>query len=85
MNDELIDLDRLRAMIGREVEYQGMACEVIEVLEDGPSIVLRMRGHQDLQMDQYEETARRVPGVLTIPVFTHDRSALSPAFTEVTA
>ena len=35
-----IHLDQLRNMIGIKLHYQGIPCQVVEVLEDGPSLVL---------------------------------------------
>lgn len=59
----------LRDLIGQFVEYQGIRCEVIEVLEDGPAIVLQdCNNHNTIQADQHGEAHRRVPKTRTVQV-----------------
>ena len=84
MSETPITLDQLRKMIGDKVSYQGLDYQIIEVLDDGPSVVLRSLSTRDMQMDQYEESARRVPEVVTVPVLTHDQASLSQAFADIT-
>jgi hypothetical protein len=81
MNEITITLQQLRGLIGQRVRHQGAEYHIIEVLEDGPSIVL----HSDespriIQANQYGEASRRVPRTVTIAVLTPDKSGLSDAF-----
>ena len=83
MNNIVIDIsvDRLRDLIGNEVHYDGKACQIIEILEDGPSLILQ---HSDLlthiQPDQHGEARRKVPTTVTIPVLDQERNTYSKAF-----
>ncbi|HHS97702.1 MAG TPA: hypothetical protein ENK08_07355 [Chloroflexi bacterium] len=78
-----ISLDQLRGMIGLEVRFLGWRCHVIEVLEDGPSLVLQESDTHTIQPDQYGNAGRRVPRTHTIPVLTGDRLALHPDFLDL--
>jgi len=77
-----ITLEQLRGMIGVAVRYGEGTWEVIEVLEDGPSLVLRdVTAHTRLQHDQYGDPGRRrVVRTETVPVVDETGCALHPAF-----
>ncbi|WJW76784.1 hypothetical protein QVG61_06795 [Thiohalobacter sp. IOR34] len=75
-----ISLDELRRWIGRELDFLEEPCQVLEVLSDGPAVVLCCRcGETEIQGNQYGEANRRVPRTLTIPVYTGS-GQLSDAF-----
>lgn len=78
-----ITLTQLRGMIGQEVIYQGIACRVIEVLEDGPSLVLEDLSARSLQADRFGDPRRHVPDTYTVPVLEPDRCAIHAAFLEL--
>jgi len=78
--DYKITVEDLRDLIGLRVRYGGMDCQIIEILEDGPSLVLQNDVAQAIQPDQYGEAHRRVPHTLTIPIFTDDKAELNPDF-----
>ncbi len=82
MNDStiVITLPQLRGMIGTEVRHRGMTCRVIEVLEDGPALVLQNVNQRSLQADQFGEPHRHVPDTYTVPVLGADRRFLHPDF-----
>lgn len=62
-------LHTLHALLGREVVYDGVHCQVIDVLADGPSLVLSRLGSRGvIQADQYGDARRRVPQTYTIPL-----------------
>ncbi|HKJ22830.1 MAG TPA: hypothetical protein VKA13_07050, partial [Gammaproteobacteria bacterium] len=75
-----ITVERLRSLIGVAVRHAGVDCRIIEVLEDGPSLVLQSDMGQSIQPDQYGEAHRWVPYTLTIPIFTEDKTELNPDF-----
>lgn len=61
----------MRNLIGIRVRYQGTVYEIIEVLDDGPSLVLQdYENHTTIQADQYGEAHRRVPPTLTLTIHT---------------
>lgn len=76
-----ISLNQLRQMIGLHVRHEGLTCTVIEVLEDGPSLVLQVLGRSStIQTNQYGNPNRRVPVTYTVPVLTEERDALHDEF-----
>lgn len=75
-----ISVERLRRLIGAAVRHAGVDCRIIEVLEDGPSLVLQSEMGQSIQPDQYGEAHRWVPHTLTIPVFNDEKTELNPDF-----
>jgi len=57
----------LQRMIGAQARYHDDAYQVIEVLEDGPAIVLQQLGdNTTIQADQHGDAHRRVPRTLTL-------------------
>jgi len=79
-----ITLQQLRQMIGVRVQYLQHAWQVVEVLEDGPSVVLEnLQPHRVIQQDQYGEGYRRVPHRMSVPVLSRDRQALHPEFLDL--
>ena len=80
METIIISLSQLRGMIGQQVMYQGRTCVVIEVLEQDTELVLQIEQHHTIQPDQYGDARRVVPGTITIPVLTADRTELHASF-----
>jgi len=63
------NVDHLRDLIGTRALYNGILFEIIEVLEDGPSLVLQdCEKHTTIQADQLGEAHRRVPQTMTLPI-----------------
>jgi hypothetical protein len=79
MDPIVITLDQLRGMIGLRLLHQGMACVVVEVLEDGPSLVLEAE-ETPIQGDMHGRAHRRVPETRVVPVLTADQSELHSEF-----
>ncbi len=75
-----ITLEQLRNMIGIHVYHQGVSCKAVEVLEDGPSLVLMSIDEDHIQTDQYGNPARRVPQTFTVPILTADGNSIHPAY-----
>ncbi|MFZ5593176.1 MAG: hypothetical protein ACOY4D_02725 [Pseudomonadota bacterium] len=77
-------LPQLRGLIGRRVRYRGADCQIIEVLEDEPAVILQdCEQHTMIQPDQLGEAHRRVPSTFTVPILSGDRSEINPAFLEL--
>lgn len=83
----------LRHIIGKQLNYKGHQCEVIEVLEDGPQLVLRnldvelesqesipSESRNPIQPNQFGEAHRRTPETFTIPAV--DKNQRPIAFLE---
>mgnify|MGYP001278157918 CR=1 FL=1 len=71
-------LDRLRDLIGRDCEYLGAHCRLVEVLADEGILVLERRGGlPPIQTDQYGYASHRGTEVMQIPIFGADRDHFS--------
>ncbi|MEJ2061086.1 MAG: hypothetical protein P8Y64_11485 [Gammaproteobacteria bacterium] len=72
-------LQELQTLIGRKVVVDDVPCELIEVLSEGPAIVLlKLSGDKIIQHDQYGDARRRVTQTYTIPVYSEVDSGLHP-------
>ncbi len=72
---------KLEGLIGLELEFLGEVCQVIEVLEEPPALVLQCSWEDTvIQSTQFGDANRRVPRTITIPVFRSDGSGLHPDF-----
>jgi len=80
MSDIVITLDQLRGMIGIQVVHQGVPCKVVEVLEDGPTLVLLSIDESHIQSDQYGNPLRKVPQTFTVPVLNSTGDEIHPAY-----
>lgn len=81
MGEIVITVEQLRGMIGVHVRYQGTAYRVIEVLEDGPSLVLLDCGAETtIQPNLLGNPTRRVPHTETVRVLSEDRRELHSEF-----
>ena len=81
MDEIVITLEQLRGMIGLKVRHHGLSCQVIEVLEDGPPLVLQdCKATSTIQANQFGDANRRVPQTQTIPVLTPDKKELHALF-----
>ena len=75
------DMTRLRSLIGVQVRYQNRLCQVIEILEDEPALILQeLDQRSTIQPDQHGEAHRRVPPTITVPVLDKDGTHYSRAF-----
>lgn len=78
MSDPRKTIERLRAMIGRQLRYQGMPCTLVEVLADPPVVVLRpIGGEPVIQADNFGKAVRHAPPFFELPVFAPDGASLS--------
>ena len=73
-------VERLRGMIGVCVCYRGANCFVMEVLEDGPSLVLQDTSQTDIQDNKFGDPHRRVARTYTVPVIDEDGEGFHPEF-----
>jgi len=79
MSELVISLQQLRGMIGINLYHNNKACQVVEVLEDGPSLVLQYF-ENDIQKNQHGNAHRRVPETFCIPILSNDKTELSGPF-----
>lgn len=73
----------LNGLAGRHVEYRGTRYMILEVLPEGPAVVLQSLSEDSraLQDDQYGNPSRRVPYTLTVALLDASGSGLNPALT----
>ena len=84
MSEKLpITVIELRAMIGMAVYYQGNHGTIIEVLEDGPSLVLQSASSASIQSNLHGHPTRRSPHTLTVRVLSENGTALHKEFLDL--
>lgn len=76
-----VTLEQLHTFIGRRVRHHDIECQIIEILEDGPALVLQdCEQHAVIQADQHGEAHRRVAPIFVIPLHDDAAGELNPAF-----
>ena len=76
--------NHLRSLIGHAVKFRGRELRIVEILEDGPSLVLEQaQGARAIHGNQYGEAGRRSPDTWTLPVFASDGATVNPLITEL--
>jgi hypothetical protein len=84
MPDTHLSLEQLRGPIGRRINYQRLDCQIIEVLKDGPSMVLQeCTARTVIQDDQYGEGHRRVAPTFSIPLWDAHSGEINPMSAEL--
>ncbi len=78
-----VPAQQLRALIGTRIQHLGLACRLIEVIDDGPAVVLQCEQDRVIQEDQHGAPTRHAPRTFTIPVFTGNRQGLNPDFLDL--
>ena len=77
-------LPTLRELIGTRVQYQEQTCQIIEVLEDGPMLVLQCGNHEQvIQTNQYGDATRLAPKIISVPVLSEDGADYHPQFRQL--
>ena len=79
MSEIVISLNQLRGMIGIKLNYNNKACQVVEVLEDGPSLVLQYF-ENNIQNNLHGNAHRLVPETFCVPILSRDKTELSEVF-----
>jgi len=81
MNQIHISIEQLRGMLGLPVSYYGRRYRILEVLEDGPSLVLVEEGSvTEIQPGLAGGAVRRVPVTETVRVLSDDHTGLHADF-----
>jgi hypothetical protein len=76
--DDRAFLQRLRTLIGRDCEFLGKRCRLVEVLADEGTLILET--HESLppiQTDQYGQAAYRANDIMQIPILSQDGTSFS--------
>lgn len=79
-----ISLAQLQGMIGLSLRWRDLDYEIVEVLEDGPSLVAQsIAANTAIQSDVHGRARREVQQVVIIPVLNSDKTLLHPEFLEI--
>lgn len=74
----------LRNLIGRRVDFRGRRLQIVEVLAEGPALVLmEPGGARPIQATQFNQAGRRAPDTWTVPLRGPD-GAPHPLLSELT-
>lgn len=80
-----LDPDRFKNLLGQTLNYQGIPCQVIEILADPPSLVLRGRpDHPVIQPNQYGDAGDWMTETFTVALLNPRRDGLNPALPALT-
>jgi hypothetical protein len=73
-----LTLERLKALVGAELRYQGLRCTLVELVDDPPVLVLRPIGAAPvIQADNFGKPMRHAPQLFELAVFAPDGLSLS--------
>ncbi len=79
-----ISLAQLQGMIGMHLRWRAVDYAVVEVLEDGPALVVQsLTPGTAIQGDVHGRARREVQQVVVIPVLNLDKTLLHPEFLEI--
>ncbi|MEE4380199.1 MAG: hypothetical protein V2J55_22155 [Candidatus Competibacteraceae bacterium] len=79
-----IDPHSLRILLGQNLTYQGQPYRVIDILEEGPALVLQeYSGRKTIQANQHGEASRWAPQTVTVAILNIRRDALNPMLPEI--
>ena len=73
-------LKELYQYIGQSILFDGMHCQLIEILEDGPALVFTCPDQKaSIQANQHGDASRRTPNSYTVPLLSSVNDDLHPA------
>jgi hypothetical protein len=76
--------EKLQSLLNRCITYQGVECRIIEILDEGPALVLQdCCQERVIQGNQHGEASRRAPRLITVNVLNVRRDALNPVLAEL--
>lgn len=81
-----LDPAKLKTLLGRSLNYQGMSCRVIELLneEEPPALVLRASDHRKvIQPNQYGDAVGWAPQTFTVSILDVHRDRFNPDLPEL--
>ena len=74
---------RLHTLIGEEIQYNNNTCVLIEVIDDGPSLVFQCMAQKTIQHDQHGNANRRSLPTFTIGCLNELQTELHPVLKEL--
>lgn len=83
MNDDVINLPHLRALIGLRVRHEGELCVVVEVLESPCALILEPQGAGTMIADMHGRPWEYGREHRIVPVLSDDRTCLHDALLDL--
>jgi hypothetical protein len=81
-----IDPEKLKNLLGQSLTYQGISCQVIDILVDETALVLHDgQARKVIHADQYGDASFRAPPTFTVAVLNTHRSEFNPDLPELAA
>ncbi len=79
-----IDPEKLKPLLGQTLHYQGMACQVIEILADPPALVLQGRHERKvIQPTQYGDAGDWIAETFTVALLNSRLDGFNPDLPEL--
>jgi hypothetical protein len=80
----LFRVEKLQNLLKRSITYQGVECRIIEILAEGPALVLQdCRQERVIQGNQHGEASRRAPRLITVNLLNVRRDGINPVLAEL--
>lgn len=77
-------IEQLRSLIGARILHHDQEYRLVEVIDDGPCILLQYTGPQTIiQADQHGNAHRRVPETLMVPLYAPDHAGFDIVFSSL--
>jgi len=79
-----VDLGDLQGLVGQRVRCGERVYTIIDVLEEGPAIVMESESHYTvIRENQHGDPSRRGRDTLTLPVLSTDGRSLNPLLNDL--
>ena len=81
-----LNRERLKTLLGERVTYRGLACQIIDILEDELALVLHdLADQRILQANQYGDAGEHQPRTMTVKLLNVRGDRLNPEVPELAA
>jgi hypothetical protein len=79
-----LDPEKLKPLLGQTLRYQGIPCQVIEILADPPALVLQGRQQRKvIQPTQYGDAGDWIAETFTVALLNSRRDGFNPDLPEL--
>lgn len=79
-----INPHRLQDLIGKRLQYRGSYCQIIDILDEGPALILQdCSDHKTIQANQFGEANRRVSPTFVISLLNVRGDGLNPVLSQL--
>ena len=79
-----INLHRLQDLIGKHLQYRGSYCQIIDILDEEPALILQdCADHKAIQSNQFGEANRRISPTYVVSLLNVRGDALNPVLSQL--